>query len=70
MRVALPPVAGHAGPVIDQRQLLADETVEQGRFTDIGSADDRDDRQRHRGAIGLKPLQDNAVAESGPSPRP
>ena len=43
VRVALSPVTGDAGQVIDQRQLLADQAVEQRRFADIGSADDRDD---------------------------
>ena len=39
---ALAPVAGHAGPVVDQREALADEAVEQRRFADIGAADDGD----------------------------
>ena len=41
MRVALAPVAGDAGPIIDERELLADEPVEQGRFADVRTADDR-----------------------------
>ena len=45
-RLALAPVAGHAGPVVDQRQLLADQPVEQRRFADIGTADDRDGGKR------------------------
>ena len=36
---ALAPVAGDAWRVVDQRQLLSDQTVEQRRFPDIGSAD-------------------------------
>ena len=44
-RLALAPVAGHARPVVDQRQLLADQPVEQGRLADIGPADDRDGGQ-------------------------
>ena len=36
--IALTPVARDAGPVIDQRNLLADEPVDQRRFTDIGAA--------------------------------
>jgi hypothetical protein len=34
------PVASHARAVVDDRQLLAGEAVEQGRFADIGAADD------------------------------
>src|SRR5690606_24613053 len=34
------PVARHAGPVVDQRQLLADQSVEQRRLADIWPADD------------------------------
>ena len=49
-RLALAPVAGHAGPVVDQRQLPADQPVEQGRLADIGPADDRDGGQLGHGA--------------------
>ena len=35
-------VAGHPRLVVDQRQLLADEPVEQGRLADIRTADDGD----------------------------
>ena len=42
MRRAEPPVAGHPGLIVDQRKLLADQPVEQGRFADIGPADDGD----------------------------
>ena len=45
VRLALAPVARHAGPVVDQREALADETVEQGRFADVGTADDGDGRE-------------------------
>ena len=37
--LALTTIAGDAGFVIDQRQLLSDQTVEQRRFSDIGPAD-------------------------------
>ena len=45
-RLTFAPVARHPGPVVDQREALTDETVEQGRFADVGSADDRDGRER------------------------
>ena len=41
-RLALAPVARHAGLIVDQRQLLADQPVEQRRLADVGPADDRD----------------------------
>ena len=41
-RVALAPVARHAGRVVDQRELAADQPVEQRRFADIGPADNGD----------------------------
>jgi hypothetical protein len=50
VRVALAPIAGHARPVVDQRQLLADKPVEEGRFTDIWPADDCDGGNWHRDA--------------------
>ena len=40
--IALAAVAGDAGLVIDQRQLLPDQPVEQRRLADIGPADDGD----------------------------
>ena len=43
--VALAPVASHAGPVVDQRQALADKAVEQRGLADVGPADDRDGRR-------------------------
>ena len=46
-RLALAPVAGYARPVVDQRQALADEPVEQGRFADVGPADDGDGGEGH-----------------------
>ena len=45
-RLALAAVAGDAGLVIDQRELLPDQPVEQRRFADIGPADDGD-REGH-----------------------
>ena len=47
LRLALAPVAGHARPVVDQRQALADQPVEQGRFADVGPADDGDGGEGH-----------------------
>jgi CO/xanthine dehydrogenase FAD-binding subunit len=44
MRLALAAVAGDAGLVVDQRQLTADQPIEQRRFADIRSAQDRDFR--------------------------
>ena len=38
--LALAAVTGHARGVVDQRELLPDQTVEQGRLADIGPADD------------------------------
>ncbi len=52
-RVAHPAIARHAGPVVDQRQFLADEAIEQGRFADVGPADDGDGGQR--GHISKEP---------------
>ena len=40
--VALATVAGDARRVVHQRQLLADEAVEQSRLADVGAADDGD----------------------------
>ena len=54
---ALTPVAGDAWPIVDQRQALADEAVEQRRFTDVRPADNRDSGQRHGEATsGSTPL--------------
>ena len=47
VRLALAPVAGDAGAVVDQRQALADEPVEQRRFADVGPADDGDGGKGH-----------------------
>ena len=40
--LALAAVAGDAGLVVDQRELPADQPVEQRRFADIGPADNSD----------------------------
>ena len=42
MRVAFAAISRHAGLVVDQGELLADEPVEQCRLADIGAADDGD----------------------------
>ena len=47
LRLAFAAVARDARPVVDQRQALADEPVEQGRFADVGPADDGDGGKRH-----------------------
>ena len=48
--IALAAITGHAGPIVDQRELLADEAVEQRRLADIGTADDSDGGEtRHSG---------------------
>ena len=59
LRLALAPVAGHARPVVDQRELLPDEPVEQGRLADIRPADDRD-----------RPHRTCPIASSGRGRRP
>ena len=41
-RIAHAAVARHPGLVVDQRQLLADQPVEQRRLADVGPADDDD----------------------------
>ena len=43
--IPLAPVASHARAIVDQRQPLSDQTVEQRRLAHIGASDDRDDRQ-------------------------
>ena len=40
-------VAGHAGSVLDDGHLLADDPVEQRALADVGAADDDDGGQRH-----------------------
>jgi hypothetical protein len=42
MRLADPAVAGDAGLIVDDRQLLADQAVEQGGLAHIGASDDGD----------------------------
>ena len=39
MGLAHAPVSRDAGLIVDQRQFLADESVEQGRLADVGAAD-------------------------------
>ena len=43
--LALAAVSGDARLVVDERELLADEAVEQGRLADIGPPDDGDERR-------------------------
>jgi hypothetical protein len=40
MPLAFAAVAGHSRPIVDQRDALADEAIEQGGFSDIRSAND------------------------------
>ena len=56
--IAFAPVACHAGQVIDQRQLLADQPVEQRRLADVRTPDDGDGK-RHQGlaAAGACPMR-------------
>ena len=51
LALALAPVAGHAGAIIDQRQALADKAIEQRRFADVRAADDGDGGMGHEGAV-------------------
>jgi hypothetical protein len=62
--IAFAQVAGHAGRVVDQRKLSADQPVEQGRFADIRSADDGK-RKAHGGNLFQEaaPLQGFSVNE-------
>jgi hypothetical protein len=53
-RLTLAAVAGNAGPVVDQRQPAADQTVEQRRFADIGPAD-YGDGDGHRRPLRIFP---------------
>jgi hypothetical protein len=48
--LALTAITGDTGLVIDQRQLLSNQAVEQGRLADIGPADDGDG-ERHRRSV-------------------
>src|SRR5690606_2283975 len=55
VRIAEAAVARDAGLVVDQRELLADEPVEQRRLADVGTADDDDLGQlagQHAPALG------------------
>ena len=47
--VALAPVAGHAGAIVHEGELLAHQTVEEGRLADIRPSDDSDGRHVHGG---------------------
>ena len=40
-------ITGHAGAVFDNRNLLADDPVEQGALADVGTPDDDNGGQRH-----------------------
>ena len=55
--LALAAVAGHAGQIVDQRQLPADQPVEQRRLADIRPADDGD-----RGLAGRHPCVPTGAA--------
>src|ERR1700728_3650601 len=49
-------VAGDAGFVVHERELLTDQPVEQRRFADIGPADDSNREGRHRRSLRLARL--------------
>ncbi len=51
LRAALAAVAGDAGLVVDQRETLADQAIEQRRLADVRPSDDGD-REAHDGARG------------------
>ena len=51
-RLAFATVAGDAGLVVDERQLLADQPVEQGRLADIRPPDDGDERRHVMSSLG------------------
>ena len=59
-RLALAAVARHAGLVIDQRELLPDQPVEQRRFADIGPADDGN-REGHERSVRCRARRMNAA---------
>ena len=42
LREGVQPVAGHAGRVLDDREPLADQAVEEGALPDVGATDDGD----------------------------
>ncbi len=52
VRLAETAVARDAGLVVDQRQFLADQPVEQGRFAHIGAPDNDDLREHYARASG------------------
>ena len=58
-------VAGGAGQVVDDRALLADQAVEEGRLADVGPADDGDARDAPRLGRSAAPL----LARRSASPR-
>ena len=43
-------IAGDTGLVVDERELLADQPVEQRRFADVGTPDN-DNLRKHRAAV-------------------
>jgi hypothetical protein len=43
----MPPVARDAGKIVDQREALADQAVEQGRLADIRPPDNGDGERHH-----------------------
>ena len=66
--IAHAPVARHAGLVVHQRQLLADQAIEQRRFADIGPTYDHDCGEgggighRHAARWPLRPRLASAAA--------
>ena len=48
---AVDAVAGRAGKVLDDRDALADQPVEEGGLADIGAANDGDDGEGHGAGV-------------------
>ncbi len=53
-RVPFAAVAGHPRRIVDEREPLPDQPVEEGRFSDIGPADDRGGEAHRLSAISYR----------------
>src|SRR4029078_13085803 len=62
------PISRRAGDVLDDRDALSDEAVEQGGLADVRPSDDRDHGPRHQGVRPGSGLLSRAP-RSAPSPR-
>ncbi len=56
-------VARDAGPVVDHRSALAQDTVEERRFADVGTSDDRDDGSGHAGRRPMPQVSGGAAPD-------